>query len=86
MLKEQGLNSCLLLVKVAGAATTIKVVRLSPTCIKTLLKFVFIDDRELDLDSDDERARALEAGSNPVFTARDLQATTVDALRRYYGA
>lgn len=86
VLREQGLNYCLLLVKVTGGTTTIKVVRLSPTSIRTVLKFVFVDDREVDPDSDDERARALDAGSNPIFTARDLQATTVDALRRYYGA
>ena len=65
--------------------TTIKVVKLAPTSIKTLLKFVFIDDREVDAGSDDERAKA-EGASTPIFTARDLQATTIDVLRRYYGA
>jgi len=79
------LNNSLLLVKVTGVVTTIKVVKLAPTSIKTLLKFVFIDEREVDAGSDDERAKA-EGASNPIFTARDLQATTVDVLRRNYGA
>ena len=51
----------------------------------TLFKFVFVDEREVDAGSDDERARA-DGASHPIFTARDLQATTVDVLRRYYGA
>jgi len=86
VLREQGLSYCLLLVKVAGDTTTIKVARLSPTSIKTVLKFVFVDEKTVEHESDEDRARALEAGSSPIFTAKDLQATTVDALRRYYGA
>ena len=86
VLREQGLSYCLLLVKVAGNTTTIKVARLSPTSIKTVLKFVFVDEKTVEHESDEDRARALEPGSSPIFTAKDLQATTVDALRRYYGA
>jgi hypothetical protein len=86
VLREQGLSYCLLLVKVVGDTTTIKVARLSPTSIETVLKFVFVNVKTVEHDSDEDPADALETGSNPIFTAKDLQATTVDALRRYYGA
>jgi hypothetical protein len=86
VLREQGLSYCLLLVKVVGNTTTIKIARLSPTSIETVLKFVFVDEKTVEHDSDDYPARTLDTGSNPIFTAKDLQATTVDALRRYYGA
>jgi hypothetical protein len=72
VLREQGLSYCLLLVKVAGNTTTIKVARLSPTSIKTVLKFVFVDEKTVEHESDEDRARALEAGSSPIFTAKDL--------------
>ena len=54
---------------------------LTPTSIKTVFKFTFLNNHESD-NSDDE----LPAKDLKIFTARDLQGSTMDALRRYYGA
>lgn len=66
------MSYCLLLVRVAGNTTTIKVARLSPTSIQTVLKFVFVDEKTVEHESDEDRVRALDAGSSPIFTAKDL--------------
>jgi len=86
IIRAQGLSYGILFVKIQGTTTIIKVVQLSPTSIKTVFKFTFVDDRESEGDSDEERERMLKNSSSPIFTAKDLQASTVDALRRYYGA
>jgi hypothetical protein len=54
---------------------------LSPTSIKTVFKFSFLNNQEVE-NSDDE----LSSKDLKIFTARDLQGSTMDALRRYYGA
>lgn len=72
IIRARGLSYCVLFVKIQGTTTIIKVVQLSPTAIKTVFKFTFIDDREQELDSDDERERMLKNSSSPIFTAKDL--------------
>ena len=86
VIRAQGLSYCILFVKIQGTTTIIKMIELSPTDIKTVFKFSFIDEPGQEADSDEERSRMLQNSSSPIFTAKDLQGSTLDALRRYYGA
>ena len=45
------------MVKVLGNITTIKVVKLYPNKIETALKFVFVDEKPVVQDSDDDKAK-----------------------------
>lgn len=98
VVREHGLNYSAVLVKTLGDLTVIKVVSLSPTGISTRFKFTFLDERTGDMASDSDVDRSVSAldgsslhrpdgqdRSGPAFTTEELQTSTVDALRRYYG-
>ena len=81
IVRQNDLYFSVLVFKKQGKLTVIKMLTLSPTSIKTVFKFSFLNSQEVE-NSDDE----LPSKDLKIFTARDLQGSTMDALRRYYGA
>ena len=63
--------------------TIIKVVQLAPTAIKTLFKFRFENQPSQDNRDDDDLDRKQ---NSKIFTSMDIQTSTTDVLRRYYGS
>ena len=85
VIRESGLDYCMAFIQIRGKNTEIKIVKLTPTSIKTLFKFTFIDEKEFG-DDESEHLQEDNLDSNaPIFTRKDLQASVLDALRRYYG-
>jgi len=78
----------MLFVKTQGALTIIKIIQLTPTSIINLFKMSFLDDLESEMGESEleDGTGSNTASQSPIFTATDLQASTTDALRRYYGS
>jgi hypothetical protein len=66
--------------------TTIKVLQLSPTSIRAVFKFVFEDCPEIAEKASEHHDDYQRPVTSQIFTSKDLQASTVDVLRRYYTA
>jgi hypothetical protein len=67
----------------------LRVLSLTPVGIRTAFKFTFLDDQQGEGEPENsslEESRTFVSSESPVFTAADLQASTVDALRKYYGS
>lgn len=99
VVREHGLSYVVVFVKVQGEQSVVKVVSLAPGSIRTRFKMTYIDNRRAEGSESDMGVRSeLENASlmlpprtalnstAPIYTAQDLQASTVDALRRHYGA
>jgi hypothetical protein len=84
--RDGGLDYCALSVKTQGPLTIVRVFKLAATGISLVLKFTFINEKgEVEEDSEYfEDNKSEESG--PIFTLEDIQTSTVDALRRYYGS
>lgn len=89
VIRDTGLSYIALAVKTVDKLTVVRVLSLDPSEIKTLFKFTFLDDPAVADESStseisaDEEPDSLDA---PIFTAQDLQTSTLDSLRRLYGA
>lgn len=81
IIRQNDLHFSVLIFKKQGTLTVIKLLKLAPTSIKTIFKFTFFNSQEVE-NSDEE----MPGKEMKIFTARDLQGSTMDALRRYYGA
>jgi hypothetical protein len=72
VLRQRGLTYCVLFVKTQGHTTTIKVLQLSPTSIKTVFKFVFEDTPDVSETEYPEEETARRAAAGQIFTSKDL--------------
>ena len=86
VLRQRGLTYSVLIMKTQGLVTTIKVLQLSPTSIRAVFKFVFEDCPEIAEKSGEHQDDYQRPVTSQIFTSKDLQASTVDVLRRYYTA
>jgi hypothetical protein len=74
ILRQKGLTYCVFFIKTQGLVTTIKVLQLSPTSIKTVFKFVFEDTPDAAESSRDNQVglNQTKVTANQIFTSKDL--------------